>query len=174
MNQTPFRLSDVALDIKIELQKETVLIGKRRQSQDFKQLWDDPYLGPYTLCISSSPSEVMAQMTAMRLFLRAIAATRKHSLPGVPRWHTIYGGWGDKLRDEERDREINFLVLDNVVSDSTATKIEKLRDILKRYGDIPKVIVTSSESPIDFMSTTLKMGVNFALWLGFKRKQNNV
>jgi hypothetical protein len=170
LHQAPFTIPEVAIDIKIEVKGNVSILGKRRQSQDFKELWDDPYMAPYTMCISSSPSEIMAQMTAMRLFLRAISMTRKHELPGVPRWHTILGGFNDPLRDAPRNRDINFLFLGNVVSDSTASKIEKLRDLLHIYGDIPKVIVTANENPIDFMSDTMKMGVNFALWLGHKRK----
>lgn len=171
IGQSPFSLKDAAINIPIErFNGDKDIITKNRQSSDWTELWDDPFFLPYTLCISSSPSEVMGHMAAMRLFLRAIAKTKSEKRAGIPKWHTLYGGYTDKLRNADVKSDINLLVISNIASNSTDLKIEKLRDIMAMYSDIPKVLVMANENPMDFMMDKLHMPVNMALWLGEKRK----
>lgn len=172
IQQSPFRLDRSVNTIEIQTRGSKKIISKIKQAQDFKDLWANPYAAPFSLCISSAPSEVMAQMVAMRLFLRAIAMTRKRHLEGLPKWHSVLGGWSDDaLRDGPMDYNINFLVLGNVEENSTPTKIEKLRDIVTRYSNVPKVIVTANGSPVDFMHDILKMPVHYAIYLGPIKKK---
>lgn len=168
----PFMLKDQLRNITVATDQGNKPISKNRQFKDWKGLWEDPYFAPYTLVISSSPSELMSHMVGMRLFLRANAMTKKDpEIKGRPLWHTIYGGIGeDKLRDRVKDTEINFLVLSNVPDNATPYKLEKLRDILSRYNHIPKVVVTSAACPIEFMSDTIRMPANFAIYLGAKKE----
>lgn len=172
LRQPPFMLKDNILNIMVADSKGHRQHGKQRQHADYKEVWDNPFGAAYTFCISSTPGEIMAQMVAMRLFLRATSIAAKEDL-GQPLWHSVYGGYSvkDRLQNEPRDHTIPFLILGNVPTDATPVKIERLRDILTRYSNIPRVIVTSDGDPIEFMLGTLKMPVNFALHLGAKREK---
>lgn len=171
IDQNPFRLNETVRDITIASDRMNMSLRAKKQIESYKELWDDPFHAPYIFCVSSTPSEIMAQMVATRLFLRATAKATKLR-KGMPRWHPIYGGIrNDDLRDNDRDRSISLLVCSNVPYDATPYKLEKLRDILCQYNNIPRIIATSSEDPIAFMADKLHMPVNYAMYLGVKRQR---
>jgi hypothetical protein len=79
----------------------------------------------------------------------------------------------DTLRDEPVRRDINLLVLSNVVANSTPYKLEKLRDIIALYSNIPKIVVTSDGNPIEFFAQQLHLPINHALWIGSKKRKSH-
>lgn len=171
ISQAPFMIKDHLNDIKVATNKGNRLISKKSQFTDYEELWNDPFHLPYTFVISSSPNDIMAQMVALRFMLRAQSFASKTE-KGRPVWHPIFGGISeDKLRDNNRDRSIGMLILSNVPNTSTSYKFEKLRDILTRYSDIPKVIVTTDSDPVAFMQDFIKMPANYVMYLGAKKEK---
>jgi hypothetical protein len=82
-----------------------------------------------------------------------------------PRWHTINGSFQDSLRDGDLIKSPSFLVISNVTVASTNTKLEKLRDLLRQYAQIPRVITLAGQDPITFANTKLFMGINYCMYL---------
>ena len=170
LSAEPFLITKHLKDMTVASKDGHKRISRRSQFESYRELWEDPFFLPYIFCISSAPSEVMAQQVALRLFLRATS----HALKGKknqPLWHPVYGGIShDRLRDDSKT-SASLLILTNVPYDATPYKLEKLRDILTKYSAVPRVVVTSDESPIDFMTDKLKMPVNFAMYLGAKKEK---
>lgn len=169
VSQKPFLLKDALLPFYATLnkrgQEHTVHYSIKRQFKEWEELWANPFCAPYILCISASPTDLLAQMVGMRLFLRAIDRANENNLC-TPLWHQIYGGVRDDRLREGAVENVPFLVLGGCVTTSTPYKLEKLRDILDMHSEIPRVVVTSDSDPLDFMYSKLKISPNYCLMLG--------
>lgn len=174
MAHPPFLLSKNLMTINLATSKGNKAHDKMAQIEDWESIWEDPFPEdmPYTFCISSAPNETMAQVVAMRLFLRAFAVS-EDTTRRKPYWHNLRGGVvHDRFRDrEDLDMKVSMLILNNCPYDMTPYKLEKLRDILTEYSHIPRVIITSDQDPIEFMNQKLKMQVNFALYIGAEKEK---
>jgi hypothetical protein len=53
-----------------------------------------------------------------------------------------------------------MIVLTNLTDKSTNQRLEKARDIIEAYPDVPRVIVASGQDPISFLSTRLRVPVH--------------
>ena len=145
--------------------------SQRQQFEDWVSVWKDPFANPYNFVMSSTHNDSKAQMVAMRLFLRATALKDNLDYKSKVMWHQVYGGYSrDKLRDQERDNSISFLVLSNIPDFSTPYKLEKVRDIISKYNSIPIVIATTECLPTEF-GRMLRMSVNYGLNIGRKEKK---
>ena len=87
----------------------------------------------------------------------------KHSLGTLPVWHYIDFSFNDSLLTTLRGKEAsdNFndckpmLVLDGVSTDSSGTKVEKLRDILNLSLDHTVILLLGGEKPFEFCKSKL-------------------
>lgn len=179
MKSQPFLLNNVITEININtykkkkfspdkyIKKGNYPIGLGEQIESFKEIWNNPISDPpYIYTISSIPNELQGQMLALKILLRAVKFLKYKEA----KWHPVYGGYRkDDLIDNEKDIDIGFLVLTNVVENSTVNKIEKLRDILTLYSNIPRIIVTSGIDPVSFMSEKIKMPTQYVAYIGRNR-----
>jgi len=75
-------------------------------------------------------------------------------------WHSVYGGYHDPLRDDpdfakKALENCGLLVIGNIAINSVPVKIEKVRDLLTKYSDIPRIVATGGVDPVVFAKTIL-------------------
>lgn len=165
-----FNIVDGVLRMKPEIRNmKPKTYGPSRQLTKLAKHLANPLYGNKTIGISSFPSDLHAKLVALNLMRNALADQNNHrhsKIKHQPLWHKIYGGFPDKLRDNPDAHRPCFLVLSNIAPDSTNVKLEKLRDLLEIYHDIPKVVVISGCDPIGFFANRLHMPLDSALYIG--------
>jgi hypothetical protein len=55
----------------------------------------------------------------------------------------------------KRDVEPSMLIISNLAENSTAMKIEKCKDLLEKFPNIPRVVVVAGTDPVSFAATQL-------------------
>ena len=152
-------------DVKYENGTFKVSMPIKEQLGDIKKSLELPNTGKYVHIISSNLSPMRAQHLAMDIFLNAIDEYNHKEAPSrhLPYWHTVFGGFTDKLRDTNFRSEVgrpSMLVIDGLAVNATDIKIEKARDLLHLFPDIPRVIVTCGTCPVQFAYEKLFYPVN--------------
>lgn len=117
-------------------------VPPRKQSEWLNRVVAEPYHYPYVLYLSDYKSGDICRSVAAAIFSKAC---HEHAQIGRerPKWIRLYQGYDLQvpLRGEDRP---SFLVIDNVFTDSTAAKVEKIRDILACYDDTPVIVICST------------------------------
>lgn len=127
-----------------------VTINKRTQMEHYRAMVraDEPYVA----CVSSELNDLRAKQVAAYVMLQwARQRTRRGK---TARWHTVYGGVSDSLRDtpDKSRRAPDALVLANVDASATAMKREKLRDLLEMHSGVPRLVTTTGMDPVNFFN----------------------
>lgn len=105
--------------------------------------------------VSGNPDDMMAKYFAGYLVHLHMAANPNAHVV----WQPIYGGFDNKLI-ENPIQGITMLVLTNLTPNATAVKLEKARDLLEFYADIPRVVVSAGTDPMTFMCGKLYLPIN--------------
>jgi hypothetical protein len=71
-----------------------------------------------------------------------------------PVWATLYGGFDNHYLDKERAPP-TLIVITNLTVNSTAFRIEKARDIIEAYPNVPRIVVCAGLDPMSFLATRL-------------------
>lgn len=144
------------------------IVSVQKQLKALESVIENPIRARYTICINSFPSDLYAKYLAVHIFQKAMEAWARRHKPGrsLPLWHKVYGGFNDALRDKHTDELPSLLVISNVNDGSSAYKLEKVRDLLEKFSDVPRIVVTSSRDPITFFATKLHYPVNAGIHLG--------
>jgi hypothetical protein len=58
------------------------------------------------------------------------------------------------------------LIISNINETSTPHKLEKVRDILEKYSECPRIVVMSGSDPLTFFGTKLFYQINAGILLG--------
>lgn len=144
------------------------VVDSRKQEKIFKHTLKYPIEKNYIYCISSTLNAKKAQQSAFEIFKNAT----EESITGkLPYWHYIMGGYFDKIRDERKATPSighpSLIVFDGLYENCSNQKIEKLRDLLYMYSDIPRIIITCGNlNPLEFCYNILLHNVNRVLYLG--------
>jgi hypothetical protein len=146
-------------------------VSTKKQSDKLASILRKPYKKlPYVLGISSYPSDSRAKYVAQVVMSAAIDAyqadRRRHGARGLPLWHRVYGGLRDPLRDNENREKPSMLIISNIHDESSSIKIEKVRDLLEIYGDIPRIVVSGGQPTADLFSYRLSYPLNAGLYIG--------
>jgi hypothetical protein len=111
--------------------------------------------------VSGNPSDEKAKLFAAYLvgLHLAFMGNKANVL-----WHTLYGGFDNKIMKDYDEiygkASPTILVLSNLTPNSTSVKLEKARDLIERFCDIPRIIVNAGEDPMSFLTTRLYVQVN--------------
>lgn len=130
---------------------------------------------PIRLCISSIPSDLVAKQVALSIMAKAtikhpdIVNKRQGVLVDKPLWVNVYGGFSNQVMNLEPLPSL--LVLSNINVNSSASKLEKVRDILEKYDTIPIIIVIGGTDPLTFFSTKLFYPISHCLYLSRSTKE---
>jgi hypothetical protein len=176
LGQRPFDIEPFTTSISSEVEGlKTRRQPKAVQLLAHKNVVEQPFSDPYLYLIGSSPNDakakcvaahIMSCATQMQLDNRISKTTKGRQ---TPLWHTLTGSWQDKLRDRQEDQP-SMLIISNITVDSTAVKLEKLRDLCELYSNIPRIIVFTGTDPITFANTRLRLAVNHVLSLATARQ----
>jgi hypothetical protein len=150
-------------------QLPTKVISTTKQYRALQSVMENPLHGSYVLGISSFPSDARAKHVAQILMSRGIDAWMKHHKPGrgLPLWHRVYGSFGDSLRDAKTAPEMpSMLIISNINDASTPQKLEKVRDLLERYADIPRIVVSGGAPPCNLFASKLFSPMRIGIYLG--------
>lgn len=171
--RSPFQAEDAFVRIrpqKIEWLPEEFdvkSISIRKQIGWLNGLLARPFKGNGIVCIGSYPSDTRAKVIAANIFSNAIDHQMQGKMRGkaYPLWHRLYGGYSDSLRDLKERDPCSMLVLSNVGADSTQAKLEKLRDLLEIYDDIPKIVIVNGVDPVTFFADKVRLPLRGALYI---------
>lgn len=174
----PFDLSQHAISIVSEVEGlKTRKVSKVQQLEHFRAICEKPFGKPYVYIISSSPNDGKAKQAASYIMECATHHQLKNHFPRStrgrqsPLWHFVTGNWADRLRDSEgKADQPSMLILSNITKDSTTAKLEKVRDLLEIYSNIPRILVVTGEDPITFANTRLMVQAHHALLLATARR----
>lgn len=79
-------------------------------------------------------------------------------------WHTMYGNFENNLLKDSIENP-TMLILCNLTVNSTNLKLEKTKDLIEKYSDIPRIVVAAGTDPISFLSTKLYCPVHGLMYL---------
>lgn len=142
-------------------------IAARTQQAFLEKLVANPIGSPLTLCIASFPTDLRAKHLAQYIMLCAIQAYTAQSRHGkvMPVWHRVYGGFGDSLRDSN-DVPCLIVIANVSVKESSSAKIEKVRDILEKFPQVPRIVVVGGEMPFSLFATRLNYPLTKSILIG--------
>ena len=145
------------------------ILSTAKQFRQLRAILANPLRGSYTLGISSFPSDQRAKHLAMLIMSAAVDHYQQHRRAmgsrSMPMWHRVFGSLGDNLRDKGTEKPC-MLILSNVTTDSSNVKIEKVRDLLEKYSDIPRIVVTAAEPPSKMFGARLHYPMTAGFYLG--------
>jgi len=162
----------------IDSKHEKRIVPSATQLSKFKRSWDNPS-GSWLLIIGSDIDEDYSMVAAIGLMWQS---TIKHaqnplSYPRPFLWR-LFGGNYDRLRQNDEFRtgigNIGLLIMSNLAENSTLDKIEKCRDLIAMYSDIPKVVVVAGCDPLVFSTEKLHINPTRVLYLGRKRQVKQI
>lgn len=175
LRMRPFNTDQHLISIVSEVEGlKTRRVPKKQQQEALQRVLEKPFGAPYLLAISSMPNDGKAKMLAALIMQQAIRAHIGGKFRGtrgkdLPLWHFVNGSWHDKLRDSQ-DEKPSMLILSNFTKDSTAAKTEKVRDLLERFNDIPRILLMTPDDPLSTVNRKLFVPVNSVLYLATARK----
>lgn len=117
---------------------------------------------PVVFGFSSSPDDSLAKRAALQLCAEVLMQNK------VVHWHPVYGLFDDDYRSG-RVKKPDVLILTNVLLESSVTKHECLRDILERYSDITRIVITSGCTARELVTDKLHYKINGMVHLTKKR-----
>ena len=172
----PFNVENHVVTIDSQLEGiKTRRVPKKQQLAHLAKFIEKPFAAPLVFSISSFPNDGKARVLAAYLMEQAY----KHHVAGrfrftrsrhLPLWHTVTGGLYDVLRDGRQEHRPSLLILSNITHLSTTVKLEKVRDLLEIYNDIPRILVSTNEDPITLANSKLLVPINSAVYLATSRK----
>jgi hypothetical protein len=105
---------------------------------------------PMVYVVCGNPDDSKAKYFAAHL---AYLHHKKFEHRADIHWEAIFGGFENALI--KKDIEPTMLILSNLAENSTSVKIEKARDLIERFPNIPRIVVCCGEDPMSFASTKL-------------------
>jgi hypothetical protein len=158
-SQSPFKWDPVTFVTESEKLNDRI-VEPRIQNNSLESFIKDS-TRPIIYGISGNPDDSKAKLFAS--YLIKIHLMELHQSAHVI-WHTVYGGYENTLLKEYKDSdsraEPTLLVLSNLTINSTSVKLEKARDLIERFPNIPRLIVCAGQDPMSFLFTRLQVPVN--------------
>ncbi len=154
--QAPFRFMPRTFGVESEQFKEK-FIEAEDQRAHLASFLAGP-TKPWLYGVSGNPDDLKAKYFAA--FLAQAHVKALGSQANVV-WEVMYGGFNNPLltTDTARSRP-TMLIVSNLTPHSSNTRLEKVRDLMEFYADIPRVIVSAGEDPLSFMATRLHLPVH--------------
>lgn len=175
--RSPFTLEDSLVRIKPTvtwLPEDFVLrsVSVKKQLNNIEKLFAHPLRGNYTAAIGSYPSDTRAKVLAVNVMNKAIdeQISGKHRGRAYPLWHSLMGNTWDPVRDAREPEHFSMLIINNVGVDSSQTKLEKLRDLLVKFDNVPKIVIVNGIDPVTFFAERVRLPLQYAFYLSAEQK----
>ena len=111
---------------------------------------------PMIYGVAGNPDDAKAKLFAAYLVDKHCKRVKGDANPW---WINLVGGFDNQWLDPQRPRP-SMIVLTNLTPQSTNQKLEKARDILETYPDIPRIVVVAGADPLSFLATRLHVAVH--------------
>lgn len=143
-------------------------IGIQKQLRTLHMISKNPLAKNYVLGISSYPTDQRAkQLASWLMYLGCKQHAIKHRPGrGLPLWHRVFGSYKDSLRDDVQLETPGLLVITNVNEESTPVKMEKVRDLLEKYHNIPRIVVCGGMNAASLFANRLHYPLDGAVHIG--------
>lgn len=122
------------------------LIGADVQRNSLDDFLEDP-AKPRIYAVGSEPDGERAKYFAAFLLYQYL----KSNPLGIARWYNLYDRT-DLIREQV---PCKFLVISEVYSKMSTWRLEKVRDLLAHYDDIPRILVIAGADPVSFCYSEL-------------------
>jgi hypothetical protein len=155
--QKPFKFAPTSFTSSIHGLKPKS-ITRETQVKQLQEFLDEPFR-PVTYCLVSAPNDGMAKLLAAYMMQHAVI----HHRSTLPVWHDLTQSFKNSLIED--DVHASLIILNNVGSTSTPAKLEKLRDLLTHYADIPRIVVATGCDPFMFFTQHMFMPMNACAYM---------
>lgn len=159
LRQSPYVLLPTSFTSDIEGLKPKVF-SRQKQFEMFDKFLENPF-EPVNCCLVSAPDDGKAKLLAAYMMQYALA--QHDSRTALPLWVDLTGGFDNQLIVNKV--KPSLLVLNNVGVSSTQSKMEKLRDILEVYSDVPRIVVATGCDPYQFFMQHLFLPLHSLMYL---------
>lgn len=149
-------------------------IERDSQIKDYLSVMKDPAANPYVYVVGSEPSDKRAKYLASSIACRYLEMYPTASKGLV--CHTLTGSYKDYYRDHSDNKvgKPKLMILSNITAESTEVKIEKLRDLLELYSDIPRIVCITGVNPLTFCNDYIRYHCNYMTWIYSTRKASTL
>lgn len=106
--------------------------------------------------VSGNPDDLKAKLFAAYLM---DVHCKRYRADSNPWWVNLTGGFENPWINGDRSRP-TMIVLTNLTPQSTNLKLEKARDIIESFPDVPRIVVVAGQDPMSFLSTRLHVPIN--------------
>ena len=161
-----FDISNCLSPIEVQFGHKTKLIRSSAQLSVYEKTLKQ-ISRPYLYVIGGKTDNEMSKAVALSLMDKYLNKCIKNNEKAktmdekmrLPIWHTLYSNLYDKLRDS-KDWITNlglpgFLVIETLYENGGSVKLDKTRDLLAMFSDIPRVVLVAGIDPISFCRSTL-------------------
>ena len=133
-------------------------------------------LKPFLYVIAGKADAELAKVAALSLMDSYLTKCMKHNenithmddKMRLPIWHTLYSTLTDSMRDHKDWMSTlglpGFLVLETLYENSSRGRLDKARDLLSMFSDIPRVLIVVGQDPISYCRTVLYNNPNKVLY----------
>lgn len=111
---------------------------------------------PMIYGVSGNPDDTKAKLFAAYLMA---AHCKTLGSDANPWWIQLTGGFDNPWIDRDKARP-TMIVLCGLTPQSTNQKLEKARDIIEAFPNVPRVVVVAGADPLSFVSTRLHVPVH--------------
>lgn len=163
-----FDLSQSLLEFTTQLEGTTRKTVTAEDQYALAQSLVDGPMSPRTCAfITGYPTDERAKLFGTHV----LKAAWEHSPKSLPRrrplWITMYNNFINY--DKLKDKKPSALFVSNITDMCTNSKLERLRDLLELFSDIPRVVMIGSAiDPITFASTRLRYAITHPIAIGGK------
>lgn len=144
-------------------------ISAAKQVEMFARIMLNPHRHPYLIGVSSYPSDTRAKYVAQTIMAAAIRHyddnRKEMGQKSRPMWHRVWGNFKDSLREGPQQHP-SMLIISNINDESSSVKIEKVRDLLEMYSDIPRIVVAGGGPVVDLFTHRLSLPMSASFYVG--------
>ena len=151
--QGKFKFDPVAFTLESERLKDKI-IDEDVQFDSLNRFTENPAC-PMTYVVSGNPDDSKAKLFAAHL-VGLHLRTKKAGAQVV--WQSVNGSFNNPLLKPEYTP--TMLVITNLSPVSTQVKLDKVRDIVETYQEVPIVLVVAGEDPLSFAMGRIHLPAN--------------
>ena len=126
------------------------VIGSDVQEKSLQNFIDNP-LAPCIYGVGSAPSDEKAKYFAAYLIQQYVLGVPAHRNRVC--WQYLYSNFDNPIIT--RGETPGLIVLTGLTPNSSPVKLDKARDILEHFSDVPRIVVIAGEDPLTYFSTRL-------------------
>lgn len=160
---------------------QSITFSKKDQIAEFISVINNIFEKPFVYVISGKPADTRACCVAAALLIagstehariREEDTTNRFAKLNKPKWVKLSNDYKDNLHDASW--KPSMLVLSNITPNSSAFKLEKVRDMLEFYDDIPRIVVINEYDPITFLNHKIHCKGDHVMFLEHGKKKLEV